>query len=94
MDMPFYETGTVKKKPLGEADVQADGRSAGKNSAASDLRGRRSLGSARHASRLPSAVLQACQRVQYELGLAAARSGSIAGRGRSGSRTKSRWPCR
>ena len=53
MDLPFYETGRVKKKPLGEADIRMTVDLLRKIAAAPDLRGRRPLRSARHASHLP-----------------------------------------
>ena len=63
MDMPFYETGRVRKKPLRRGRHPHHGRSAPQGEAASDLRGRRPLRSARHAPHLPAAPsLQACKR--------------------------------
>ena len=51
MDMPFYETGRVKKKPLGEEDIAMVVDLLRQDSAAPDLRGRRPVRSARHAPR-------------------------------------------
>jgi glucosamine-6-phosphate deaminase len=66
LDMPFYETGTVKKKPLSDADVQIivdllEEIKPHQIYAAGDLRDPHGT----HRTCL-SAVLQACQRVESE----------------------------
>ena len=88
LDMPFYETGAVRKKPLGEEDIRLTARTAGEDQPAPDLRGRRSVRSARHAPRLPVGDVQG-DRPSERPGLVrgTAKSGSTAAPGRNGSRT-------
>ncbi len=85
LDMPFYETGRVRKKPLGEEDIQLTVELLRQIQphqvyAAGDL----SDPHGTHRTCL-AAVLKACEQVsQDETGTPTARSGSIAGPGRSG----------
>ena len=95
MDLPFYETGTVRKKPLGEEDVRLTVELLRKSQAAPDLRRRRSVRSARHASRLPRGRhCGLASRSRPPTGFAPARSGFIAAPGRNGSPSESKWPSR
>ena len=50
LNLPFYQTGKVRKDPIGPADVDDRARAARGAQAGPDLRRRRSLRSARHAS--------------------------------------------
>ena len=49
LDLPFYQTGKVRKDPIGPADVADRAPAAGGARARPDLRGRRPLRSPRHA---------------------------------------------
>ena len=95
LDMPFYETGRVRKKPLSEEDIQITvdllrQLEPHQIYAAGDL----SDPHGTHRTCL-SALFQACQRVQERrLVSAAAKCGCTAAPGRNGARTRSRWPCR
>ena len=53
MDMPFYETGRVRKKPLSDEDIEMVAEFAPSLAAASGLRSGRPLRSTRHASHVP-----------------------------------------
>ena len=95
LDMPFYETGTVRKKPLGEDDIRHRRRAARTGEAAPDLRRRRPLRPARHAPRLPRGDLpRRSSGSSTRTGSSTAKSGSTAAPGRSGSPKRSRWPSR
>ena len=95
LDMPFYETGRVRKKPLGEEDIAMSVELLRKIQphqiyAAGDL----SDPHGTHRVCL-NAVLTACDALQEgRLVCRTATSGSIAARGRNGGRTRSKWPCR
>ena len=52
MDLRFYRTGTIAKAPIHPQDIARHRRPAAAAAAGSDLRGRRNVRSARHASRL------------------------------------------
>ncbi len=94
MDLPFYETGAVRKKPLGPEDVRLTVELLQKIKphqvyAAGDL----SDPHGTHRVCL-SAVFQPSTSSRIRTGPSTARSGSTAARGRSGSRRRSRWPSR
>ena len=93
MNMPFYETGRVKKKPLGEDDIQMivdlfETLKPHQIYAAGDL----SDPHGTHRTCL-SAILQACHRVREHDWYQIVWSGSTAVRGTNGSPTRLRWPC-
>ena len=70
-------------------------RPAAEDSAAPDLRGRRSVRSARHAPRVPERRAHGLPALREgRLVSPTAKCGCIAARGTSGGRTKSKWPCR
>ena len=52
LDLPFYRTGTIAKKPITEEDVRIIRELIGRLNPAADLCGRRPVRSARHAPRL------------------------------------------
>ena len=95
LDMPFYETGKVRKKPLGEEDIRIVAELLEKIRphqiyAAGDL----SDPHGTHRVCL-AAIFQAVRaRERRRRGSTTAKSGSTAGPGRNGSRSGSRWPCR
>ena len=95
LDLPFYETGTVRKKPLGEEDVRIVAELLEKIRphqvyAAGDL----SDPHGTHRVCL-AAVFKAMERLKdRDVGRATAKCGSTAAPGRNGSRRRSRWPCR
>ena len=96
LDMPFYETGRVRKKPLERAGHPDHRGSAGEGSAAPGICRRRSCPT--RTARIASAWRRSsrrCDRLQGpRLDAPTARSGSIAAPGRNGACTKSKWPSR
>ncbi len=92
LDLPFYRTGTIAKKPLTDEDVRHRARVDRAGATRADLRGRRSVRPARHASRLCRGYLS--RRAGARARAFVPKCCSIAAPGRSGPRTKSRSPCR
>ena len=95
LDLPFYETGRVRKKPLGEEDIRLTVELLEKMKphqvyAAGDL----SDPHGTHRVCLAAVFARVRATEGSRLGAGSARSGSIAARGRNGSRRRSRWPCR
>ena len=97
LDMPFYETGAVKKKPLSEADIQVIMDILGESKTSSSLCCGRPFGSTRNTSRLPGCYLRSPSQIKEKamgeglLGLVISRR--VAGVGyrsdRNGSATQS-----
>ena len=95
LDMPFYETGRVKKKPLSEADVKLtvdllQRIQPNQIYAAGDL----SDPHGTHRVCLSAGIAGLPARAIRSVVWSGPRCGCIAERGKSGSRMKSKWPCR
>ena len=93
LDLPFYRTGTIAKKPITEEDVRIIRELIERLEPGADLRGRRTVRSARHAPRLCRGDFPGLAS-RCEAGGRGPRCCSIAGPGRNGRRTRSRSRCR
>ena len=84
LDLPFYQTGKVRKDPIGPADVAIVRDAAGERSTRPRLRGGRPLRSARHPPDVQGGDRPGAGGERGRGGCLDRRSGSTAARGRSG----------